>query len=256
MRGLWHLWFAGGDDRLPVAQDDWDCPEASELAQQIVQLVRNNPILLTPFTDEQSVEIGGALIFLTMMGGWNQATGNYADAVIERTVYAFRSPSRYPTIYVDYWLLLVRPRERTSEYREGQTKGSSLYPLLSLWASTFGEGVGARFLSEFAEKELGHCNMQFWQAGADSENLLYLGDRSQGASLGGISITTDGERAMRMLEAECASTTGFENLSAISLGHWPVLAMACRHAGLPLPPDLWLGLLREARSAKAADGEV
>lgn len=254
MRGLWHLWFAGGGDRLPMARDDWDCPEASELAQQIVQLVRNNPILLTPFTDEQSVDIGGALIFLTMMGGWNQAAGNYADAVIERTVYAFRSHSRYPTIYADYRSLLVHPRERTSEYREGQTKGSSLFPLLSLWASTFGEGVGARFLSEFAKKELGHCNMQFWLAGADSENLLYLGDRSHGASLGGIPITTDGEGAMRMLEAECASTTGFENLSAISLGHWPVLAMACRHAGLPLPPDLWLGLLREARSAKAADG--
>lgn len=255
MRGLWHLWFAGGGDRLPIARDDWDCPEASELAQQIVQLVRNNPILLTPFTDEQSVEIGGALIFLTMMGGWNQAAGNYADAVIERTVYAFRSHSRYPTIYADYRSLLVHPCERTSEYREGQTKGSSLFPLLSLWASTFGEGVGARFLSEFAEKELGHCNMQFWLAGADSENLLYLGDRSHGASLGGIPITTDGEGAMRMLEAELASTTGFENLSAISLGHWPVLAMACRHAGLPLPPNLWLGLLREARSAKAADGE-
>jgi len=31
--------------------------------------------------------------------------------------------------------------------------------------------------------------------------------------------------------------------------------MACRHAGLPFPPDLWLGLLREAQLAKAADGE-
>ncbi|MDG6095242.1 hypothetical protein LOC54_09015 [Acetobacter sp. AN02] len=254
MRGLWHLWFAGGNVRLPMARVDWDCPEASELAQKIVQLVRNNPILLTPFTDEQSVEIGVTLMFLTMMGEWSQAAGNYADAVIERTVYAFRSHSRYPTIYADYRGLLVHPRERSSEYREGQTKGSSLYPLLSLWASTFGEGMGTRFLSEFAKEELRHCNMQFWLAGADSEGLLYSGEQSHGASLGGVPITTDGERAIRMLEAECASPTAFENLSAISLGHWPVLAMACRHAGLPLPPDLWLGLLREARSAKVDSG--
>jgi hypothetical protein len=142
MRGLWHLWFAGGADQLPMAGDDWDCPEASDLAQQIAQLVRNNPILLTPFTDEQSVEIGVPLMFLSMMGGWSQAAGNYADAVIVRTVYAFRSHSRYPTIYADYRALLVPPRKRTFEYCEGQTKGSSLYPLLSLWASTFGEGVG------------------------------------------------------------------------------------------------------------------
>lgn len=254
MRGLWHLWFAGGADRLPTAREDWESPEASELAQQIVHLVRNNPILLTPFTDEQSVDIGVTLMFLTMMGGWNKAAGNYADAVIERTVFAYRSHSRYPTIYSDYRALLVHPRERTSEYREGQTKGSSLFPLLSLWASTFGEGVGARFLADFVEEELGHCNMQFWLAGADSENLLYAGGRSHGASLGGIEITADGERAMRMIEAECASPTGFESLSVVSLGHWPLLAMACRHAGLPLPPNLWLNLLREARPAKTADG--
>ena len=73
--------------------------------------------------------------------------------------------------------------------------------------------------------------MQFWLAGADSENLLYAGDRSHGASLGGVEITADGQHAMRMVEAECASPTGFESLSAVSLGHWPLLAMACRHAG-------------------------
>jgi hypothetical protein len=60
---------------------------------------------------------------------------------------------------------------------------------------------------------------------------------------------------MRMVEAECASPTGFETLSVVSLRHWPPFAMACSHAGLPLPPDLWLNLLREARSAEAADGE-
>ncbi|MBN9145696.1 MAG: chemotaxis protein [Novosphingobium sp. 63-713] len=250
MRGLWHLWFANGGAKLPQARADWDCTEALELAQQIAQLGQNNPILLTPITDEQCVDIGVTLMFLTMMGPWCEAAGNYADAIIKRTAYAFRSQGRYPTIYADYRALLVHPRERTPEYREGQTKGSSLYPLLSLWASTFGEGESARFLADFAEKNLGHCNMQFWLVGSDSEDLLYLGDHSHGASLGSVPITADGDDAMRVLESECARSTAFDNLSVIRFGHWPILAMACRQARLPLPPNLWLDLLRQARAQR------
>ena len=109
----------------------------------------------------------------------------------------------------------------------------------------------ARFLAEFAEKDLSHCNMQFWLAGDDSEDLFYSGDQSHGASLGGVPITADGDDAMRMLESECVQSEAFDNLSAIRLGHWPVLAMACRHVGLPLPPNLWLDLLRGARAERA-----
>lgn len=257
MRGLWHLWFAGGEDSLPKSRNDWECQEAEKLAQQIVRLVRSNPILLTPIADEQSVEIGLALMFLTMMGGWSAAAGNYADAVIERTAYAFRSNGRYPTIYADYRSLLVHPRDRTNEYREGQTKGSSLYPLLSLWAAAFGGKEGATFLADFAVRDLDHCNMQFWLAADDSEDHLYAGGRSHGASLGRIPVTADGRDAIRMLEAECASPSAFEGLSAIRLGHWPVLAMACQHHRLPLPPNLWLDLLRGAlpfASDEASEG--
>jgi hypothetical protein len=45
---------------------------------------------------------------------------------------------------------------------------------------------------------------------------------------------------------------GIETLSVVSLGHWPLFAMACKHAGLPLRRN-YGSLLREARSAKAAE---
>ncbi|MDN7715116.1 hypothetical protein [Burkholderia gladioli] len=254
MRGLWHLWFAAGTDPLPKSRGDWHCSEANELAQKIVQLIRNNPALLTPIADEQSIEIGLALVFLTMMDDWNKAAADYAAHIIQRTAFAFKSNSRYPTIYADYRSLLVHPRESTGEYREAQTKGSTLYPLLSLWASSLGEDESSQYLASFAERHLSHCNMQFWLTGDDSEDRLYAGGDNHGTSLGNIPITADGGSAMRILENECLGTTSFDKLSAVRLGHWPILAMACQHYRLPLPPNLWLELLRERRTMTSKSG--
>ncbi|MFM0694114.1 hypothetical protein PQQ64_17640 [Paraburkholderia graminis] len=254
MRGLWHLWFAAGLDSLPTSRDDWDCPEAYELAQKIIQLIRNNPILLTPVADEQSIEIALALVFLTMLGDWSKAAANYAANIIERTTFAFRSNSRYPTIYSDYRSLLAHPRENADDYRQAQTKGSTLYPLLSLWASSFGEDESATYLASFAAKNLAHCNMQFWLAADDSEDSIYTASGNHGISLGNIPITADAESALKIVADECAQSTSFDKLSAIRLGHWPILAMACQHHRLPLPPNLWLTLLREKR-AKSQSGD-
>ena len=248
MRGLWHLWFKAGSSLLPEVRADWDSQQANELAQQIILLIRNNPILMTPITDEQVVDVGVALLFLSMLEQWNPAASNYADALIERITLAYRTHNRYPTIHSDYRSLIDHPHERTDEFRQAQTKGSTLFPLLALWAASLGSEKGAAHLAQFAARFLGHCNAQFWIADADTEALLYVGDTRHGASLGGLPITSDGAELMRILETECSPSAPFTKLSAIRLGHWPVLALACRHYRLPLPPDLWIGLMKQLRA--------
>ncbi|ETI64275.1 chemotaxis protein [Sphingobium sp. C100] len=251
MRGLWHLWLKAGSAPLPDLRDDWESPEASALAQQIVHLIRNNPILLTPITDEQVVDIAATLLFLSMIEQWNPAARNYAEALVERTTFAFRTQNRYPTIHSDYRTLVEHPRERTDEFRSAETKGSTLFPLLSLWASSLGSEKGAAHLAKFAAKFLGHCNAQFWMADADTEDRFYMGDTHHGISLGSLPITEDGADLMGILETECSSAAPFMQLSAIRLGHWPVLALACRHYRLPLPPNLWLGVMAQLREKHA-----
>ena len=253
MRGLWHLWLKGGTALLPEVRADWESPEAVALAQQIVQLIRNNPILLTPITDEQVVDIAATLLFLSMIDNWTPAAQNYAEALIERITFAYRTHNRYPTIHSDYRTLIEHPRERTDEYRKAETKGSTLFPLLSLWASSAGAEKGATYLAEFADKHLKHCNAQFWIPGADTEALLYIGDTHQGVSLGSLPITADGAALTHILETECSRSAPFMQLSTIRLGHWPVLVLACRHYRLPLPPNLWLGIIRQLRARQAAE---
>lgn len=248
MRGLWHLWFKAGPAPLPELRSDWESPEATELAQKIVLLIRNNPILMTPITDEQVVDIGVTLLFLSMLEQWNPAACNYAEALIERITLAYRTHNRYPTIHSDYRTLIDHPHERTDEFRQAQTKGSTLFPLLALWAASLGGEKGAAHLAQFAAKFLGHCNAQFWIADADTEARFYVGNTQHGASLGGLPITEDGAELMRILGTECSPSAPFLQLSAVRLGHWLILALACRHYRLPLPPDLWIGLMKQLRA--------
>lgn len=247
MRGLWHLWSWSGDALLPQARGDWPSDDANLIAEKLVLLIRNNPILLNPMTDAQAIDIGIALTFLTMIEAWQPAAANYAAALIERTTFAYRTHNAYPTIHDDYRSLIRHPRERTEEYREAQTKGSTLFPLLAVWASSLGKTKDADLLAKFDERFLSHCNAQFWLPTEDTEDKLYVGNTRNGASLGRIPITTDGKEAMELLDAECSGDTPFTALSAIKLGHWPILVLACRHYRLPLPPNLWLSLLHQVR---------
>jgi hypothetical protein len=248
LRGLWLLWSKSGDDLLPRVRADWDEPEASELAQKVVDLVSNNPVLLTPVADAQSVDVGLALIFLTMMEEWQPAARSLVDEMIMRVCFAYRAHNKYPTIHSAYRDLLVHPRERTDVYREAETAGSTLFPLLSLWASSLGATQAASHLAEFSEKYLNHCNNQLWLPDENSEAKLYVGDDHHGLALSDVPITADGDAAIAVLDAECNGKTPFVSLSAIRFEHWPILAMACRHYRLPIPPNLWLRLLHDCRA--------
>ncbi|WP_432668121.1 Sir2 family NAD-dependent protein deacetylase [Pseudomonas umsongensis] len=108
----------------------------------------------------------------------------------------------------------------------------------------------------FVRSEMTHCNQQLWMAGPDTEALLYLSDPSHGLALCDIPITADGEAARRILERECSGDGDYTRLSAVRLGHWPVLVMACRHSRLPLPPHLWFPLvMKQDASSITADSQ-
>ena len=187
-------------------------------------------------------------MFLTMMEEWQPAARSLVDEMIMRVFFAYRTHNKYPTIRSAYRDLLVHPRERTDAYREAETAGSTLFPLLSLWASSLGATEAASHLAEFSEKNLKHCNNQFWLPDENSEAKLYAGDDRHGSALSDVPITADGDAAIKVLDAECNGKTPFANLSAIRLEHWPILAMACRHYRLPIPPNLWLRLLHDCRA--------
>ena len=250
LHGLNLLWTMNSDAHVPTARSHWGLVEAQvdSIAHSIVSLIKSNPILRAPVADHQAVDIAVTLIFLSMMDKWQPAAKSYVEAMINRVVFAYMTRSRYPTTHGDYRSLIEHCSNRSDEHREAHTKGSTLFPLLSLWASSLGADKSAGYLAEFSEKQLPHCHMQLWFPGPDTEEKLYTGGIRHGLSFGNIPITTDGESAIGMLEAECKATSHFAQLSAIRLGHWTNVALACRHYRLPIPPNLWLALLKQLRA--------
>jgi len=251
LHGLWKLWLSKNGAALPSVREHWDDDTIGELSQKLVLLVRNNPTLLAPMQDSQSIDIGLVLIFFAMQKGWQKAAKNWVKALTQQIIFSFRTHARYPTIQNSYRELLYHPRERTDEYRNEQTAGSTLIPMLSLWATNFGDTETSLELANFSEKYLQHCNCQFWLPDEDSEDQIYSGGDRHGAMLNGIPITEDGVAATEMVREECQSSRHFSELSAIEMDQWPVLLLACRHYRIPVPPNLWIGLLDD----NAVNGE-
>lgn len=246
MRGLWLLWSDGGDDLLPEGRREWSDPEIDALSLKIVEFIRNNPALLTPITDEQSIEIALAVLFLSSQQRWHPTVQNWLEALAEGNVFAFRSHGRYPSIHRAYRDLLYHPRERTDEYREEATGGSTLMPLLALWSAALGATEIMQLLATFKEEDLQHCNCQLWFPDEDSEEHFYRGLDRHGAVLSDVPITRNPEEMLDYVGREVDVDQHFAALSAIQLGHWPLIAMACRHYRLPIPASLWMPVLRGA----------
>jgi hypothetical protein len=256
VRGLWILWplLDGNGARVLDASE---VPEdASRLARHIAELINNNRALFSPVADEQVIEITCALMFLSMMREWRSYAQDYCIELLTYYHFNFTRHHQYPTIHGSYQELIRHPQARTEEYREQHTKGSALIPVMMLWATLGGEtGSGERF-SRFVQSEMKHCNQQLWMPGPGTEALLYLSDPSHGLALCDIPITADGEAARRILERECSGDGDYTRLSAVRLGHWPVLVMACRHSRLPLPPQLWFPLvIKEDAPSISADSQ-
>jgi len=243
VRGLWMLWphLEGSGLRVLEASEVPD--DASKLASHTAELIKNNRALLSPIADEQVVEITCALMFLSMMREWRSYARDYCNELLTYYHFNFTRHHQYPTIHSSYQNLIRHPQSRTEEYRIQHTKGSALIPIMLIWATLDGETEFSERFSQFVGNEMKYCTQQLWMPGPDTETHLYLNIPSHGLALYDIPITGDGEAARRILKRECSADGDYMCLSAVRLGHWPVLVMACRHSRLPIPPQLWFPLV-------------
>jgi len=247
-RGLWMLWKAQHEtdsDSKKLHQ-----ASAKELAENIFHLINNNDALFSPCADSQSTDIATALLFLSQIEGFRELIVGYSQETLDQYQFAFRCHDRYPTHVSRYRDLISHPQEKTEAYRQWHTSGSSLIPLLILWATIDGASNYTENFVAFANESLRHCNHQLWFVRPDSEEHLYKNDQSHGAVFTEIPITADGDLAMKLVEAVCLDGEAYSTLSVIQHGYDPILVMACRHYRLPLTPHAWIPALKKLRSSR------
>lgn len=242
MRGLWLAWTKS-QGVLPEPLETTEDDPLHVIAMQLFGLIDNNPALQSPISDEQAVDIALALMLLGVHGGLEKAIGSWLDVLVDRTYAAYRTHGAYPTCKWSYWDLVEHPAEKTDEYRKEATGGSTLFPLLALWAGGYSSGNALATLAKFKNEHLEHCNFQLWFPDSDSEAGLYQGSDRHGDMLSNIPVDAEGVETREYVDMECGSNDNFSKLSAIKLDHWPIVLMACRHYRLPVPPQIWLGLV-------------
>lgn len=261
LRGLWLVWQLAPPNGPVVLSNEYlqslpstmadvtktTVERIDRLCQQLMQLVSNNRALLSPIGDWQAIDIGLAFTLLACRPGAHGAIGEWAEELAKRTIFAFNVHGRYPMTSHSYWDLVDHPSERSEEYRQSSTEGSILYPMLALWAAARNDRELFDELAKFKTDSLGHCTFQTWLPDEDSEDNLYLGRANHGAALTGIPVTAGSQDTLDFVLEEVGNNKHYDALSAVQLGHWPIVLTACRYHRLPIPPHVWLDLLPAVR---------
>lgn len=244
--GLWRLWMEPGEGATPRASDLPNWP-AARIAEALGRMPVANPTLLSPFADHQSTDLGLALLLLCSVRDTRGAARQWVREAAQRVTFAYRHHARYPANDGSYAFLLRHPEARTDEYRREAMAASVTLPLLAAVAYMLGDDETVAHIGEFQRTDAAHCSFQTWVPNSRTEAKAWRGDPWQGSSLTGLTVGLDGSELIVRLRAEAEANPDFPALSAIRLEHWPILLLACRRLRLPVPPQLWMGLMDEMR---------
>lgn len=212
--------------------------QVADFHGKAVKLIGNNPTLWLARHDRQAIDIAIVLILVFKTGGHIDEVAAWLERMTERLVYSVRSHGAYPIVSPDYGDLAAHPRERSDEYRKEVTAGSTMIPLLGAWLTALELSESIAALDRLVAEELPHCTLQSWIPDAASEEGLYVGVDDHGLAITGLSAT--GPDLLRRLAEATRIETACESLSAMITGNWPVVLLACRHHGLPVPPQFWI----------------
>ena len=150
---------------------------------------------------------------------------------------------RLPSIDGSYEALLNNESARTDKEHADATAASTLLPLYALCAKILGEEELLGELADFQQKHMAHSNAQGWVPNRQSDQKMWGRNDRDGSALQDLEIGENGDKLILALRRECDENTAWPNLSAIRLGHWPLVAIACRRNRTPIPPQLWMGLI-------------
>jgi hypothetical protein len=207
----------------------------------VKQLISNNPVLLLPIKDDQAIDISIAVLLLIIDGNSANDIKTWLSEIMDHAAFAYLTNGRYPCNLHTYSELLEHPQRNNEAYLKEVTSGSILFPMVALWASLLGENELYKKVRSIKEKYLGHCNFQFWYPDDSSEKHFYTNCDLHGTTLSHVCIDRSVDEFINQAFAECDHLPQFKTLSAVEVGFWPLILVACRHYRIPVPLHLMKG---------------
>lgn len=252
MMGMWlHRHLLSLDEH---EVENWEvCSTAFRTYQEALKkIIYHNPMLLSPYKDEQAIDIVLAIWFLALSSHHVEDLDYWLRNMVESTYIRFRQNQFYPSTIRSYAELIEHPLDDSEEYRKSITKGSILYPYLSAFAAIFNFDETYRSIQQLKTEFLSHCNCQVYFLDETAEEHLYCDSANHGAVLSNASLDKAPTEYMAELLEECQQSAHFNELSAVKCGYWPLVMMACRHYRLPIPMHFLINMY-EAMKPKQAE---
>lgn len=221
--------------------------------QSLWQIIHNNPILETPYKDDQGIDIYLTAWFLMLNKGNWESVGNWLSEISGATLYLFEHNKSYPSNINNYSELLEHPIDNSEEYRKSVTQGSILYPYLSVFSVVLGFTQILPIIQQIKEKYLQDCTFQMWFPNEASENHMYSNSDNHGGTMTNIDIHKSPEEFIQMITDECKNFDRLKEMSAYKFGMWPIIMVACRHYRMPVPIKFLLDLYNPTVSKSKPD---
>ncbi len=209
--------------------------EIDKYTKVIKELINNNPMLLSPYKDEHSIDICITAWFLGVSSPNHEFIKQWFSALVQFCRFNFDIHGRYPCILKSYSELIEHPLAKTNEYREKVTAGSVLYPMIAAFSAVFGFDEVYKEIQDFQKESLRHCNFQLWYPDDSSESFFYTNKDIHGMTLHPIHINQKIEDFLDQVLNECHATSYFKDMSPNHHGMWPLILLGCRHYRLPVP---------------------
>jgi hypothetical protein len=210
-----------------------------------ISLISNNPTLFLPAIDDQATDIALFMFLWALDRGTVDGFRQWLAGMAQRLYHTIYTRLGYPVATSDYQDLAFHPRDDSDEYFAQMTAGSTFIPLLAVWLHGTGCADQFKQIAKLVKSKLKHCTLQLWIPDAASEEHMYLDSKTHGVALCELPLSQGGQALLASIKHACNSHDAFSDLSAIKTGYWPIVLVACRHYGLPIPPYFWMNVFPE-----------
>lgn len=246
--GIWTYWRWQS-----VSIDDLDAKKYflkvyNTIKEYIIKTIINNPILFTPYKDDQAIDIVLTIWFLSLDQENLTNIEGWMSRIVGASYNALECHKKYPANLYNYSDLIEHPRLSTDKYRESVTQGTILFPYLSLFAAIFGQSQIYGDIGKIKGELLGHSNFQVYFFDENTEEHLYTNNRTHGATLSHVSVDKDPIEYISEIVKECGHSNHFKSLSAVRCNFFPIVLVACRHYRLPFPAHLIIDIHTQLNS--------
>lgn len=205
-----------------------------KISKTISQIIENNPALLTPITDDQTIDISLAVLFLKHVDGGEEMLHVWLLSMQNLQYYALYTRNVFTTnrkVYSDLLSFVSNPNRYSRE--KDTLVGSSLQAHMLLWAKQFQDDALVKVTKNLINEFYRDCNIQIWLPDVNTEDAIYVNSKETGSAFDELNeIDNFPERLLELLRDQKSQL----RFSADAQNFWPLLLVASRHHRIPVNP--------------------